>query len=173
MSVVYKFKITRPNISAPFYSENGPSDQLNFANDNSIVAQYIGLNFEESTLSTPGKESIPKYEEVITWNEIWERRNELRASEKFLAEASWNDGDNGYTERSQYADFNPFTLTNTQILVFDTLENLITTYNNILSNDKVTELVSEATAANNVITEEIFVDGNLDTSVTLKFAGKF
>jgi len=173
MSAIYKFKITRPNVSAQFYIENGPSDQLNFANDSSTLAQYVGLNLGESTLSTTGKESIPKYEEVITWNEVWERRNELRASEKFLVEATWNDGDNGFTEKSQYADFNPFTLTNTQILVFDTLENLITTYNTMLSNDKVTELVSEATAANNVITEEIFVDGNLDTSVTLKFAGKF
>jgi hypothetical protein len=173
MSVVYKFKITRPNTSAQFYIEDGPSDQLNFANDSSTLAQYVGLNLEESTLSTPGKQSIPKYEEVITWNEVLERKNDLRASDKFLLEASWNDGDNGYTDISQYPLYNPFTLTNTQILVFDTLENLITTYNNILSNDKVTELVSKATAANNVITEEIFVDGNLDTSVTLKFAGKF
>ena len=173
MSVVYKFKITRPDLSTPFYFEDGPSDQLNFANDSSTLAQYVGLNFEESTLSTPGKQSIPKYEEVITWNEVWERRNELQAGDKFLAEASWNDGDNGYTDISQYPPYNLFTLTNTQILIVDTLENLITTYNTVLSDDKVTELVSEATAANNVITEEIFVDGNLDTSVTLKFAGKF
>jgi hypothetical protein len=173
MSVLYKFKITKPNISAQFYIDSNPSDQLNFANDSSTLAQYVGLNLEESTLSAPGKQSIPKYEEVITWNEVWERRNELRVSEKSLAEASWNDGDNGYTDIYPYPLVNPFTLTYTQILVFDTLENLITTYNNILSNDKVTELVSEATAANNVITEEIFVDGNLDTSVTLKFAGKF
>jgi len=173
MSAIYKLKITRPNLSTPFYTQDSPIGDPTFANDNTLLSRYAGLIFGESTLSTPEKDSIPKYEEAITWNEVWERRNELQSSEKTLLEATWNDGDNGYTEKSQYADYNPFTVTNTQILVFDTLENLLTSYNSLLTDATVTGMVNAATNANNVITEEIIVDGNLDTSVTLKFAGRF
>ena len=173
MSTIHRFKITRPNLSTPFYFEGSPIEELSFANDSSILAQYVGLNFEESTLSTPGKEHIPKYEEVITWNELWERRNELQPKDKALAEASWNDGDNGFTEKSQYAGFNYLSLTYTQILVFDTLENLMTTYNSLMTNDKVEESVSQCIATNNGITEEVFVDGNLYSAFPSKFAGRF
>jgi hypothetical protein len=173
MSATYKLKITRPDLSTPFYTQDSPIGESTFANDSSLLSRHVGLIVEESTLSTPEKDLIPKYEEAITWNEVWERRNDLQPSEKTLLEATWNDGDNGYTEKSQYADYNPFTVTFTSILVFDTLENLLTSYNGILTDVTVTEIVNQATNANNVITEEIFVDGNLDTSVTLKFAGRF
>jgi hypothetical protein len=94
------------------------------------------------------------YEELISWEEIFNRKDELRPDLKNIIQ-SYKLTDMG----TFLPVYNPFSLTFTELWEFDTLENAKTTISNIFNEDGVNLLTENIILFNNIFTEKLFIDG--------------
>jgi len=160
MSVSFKVTVTRPSLESLFVYEAMAS------------RVYIGLGHYSANLKflpeiiQPGFVSSD-YAESISWAEVASRKNELRADLK-----SWydeNNADNFSSDSETFGygpDFNPFSLTYTIQMTYDTSENLVAGVTALMENlGGVTTARNEFTQAlidtNNTVVEETYDDGNI------------
>lgn len=159
MSVLLKIKTTRPDLQEKFFFECF----IDWEQRPWVEAIEAGLASQPGLIRATLEEHCPR-EELVA------RRDELRDDLKFMADDCM-DFEPEYLDDplmsgwpSWGADmsppFNPFSLTFTTHLEFDTVENALNWYNNLTFPDdslwSIKELIS---THNNTIEEHLFVDG--------------
>lgn len=164
MTVVYKFITTRPSVNDLFYFE---IDIIGF------ISQLGEQHAEAVGLVLPGT-----YEELITPQEVKDRKAELAAIRPDLVEFLWPaedeclidtvlDSNHPFYQGHKDPLFNPFVTTHTAYWTFDTLENLEAYYatGSIGNNaEAMAELNAKVAQYGNTIKEKVFVDG-VETAV--------
>lgn len=164
MTAVYKTITTRPSVNDLFYFE---VDVVGFACQlNELHAEAAGLI------------ALGTYEEVITPQEVKDRKSELASIRPDLVELLWPaedeclidlvlDPSHPFYQGPKDPLFNPFVTTRTAYWTFDSLENLKTYYETVLSDsaaDNITGLLALVAQYGNTIKEKVFVDG-VETAV--------
>jgi hypothetical protein len=164
MTAVYKFITTRPSLTDLFYFE---LDNVGF-----------GCTLADMYANATGLLEPASYEEVITPQEVKDRKSELAAIRPDLVEFLWPaedeclidlvlDPSHPFYQGPKDPLFNPFTTTYTVYLTFDNLENLKTYYkllSDSASADYISTFYAKVAQYNNTVKEKVFVDG-VETAV--------
>jgi hypothetical protein len=164
MTVVYKFITTRPSLTDLFYFE---VDLIGFA-----------CRLSEQHADAVGLVEPGKYEEVITPQEVKDRKSELNSIRPDLVEFLWPaedeclidlvlDPNHPFYQGHKDPLFNPFVTTHTACWTFDSLENLKAYYETSSIGDNteaLTSLNASVAQYGNTIKEKVFVDG-VETAV--------
>ena len=126
MTVVYKTQVTRPSLGDLFVYELLYGVPNIFSYQSEKPQQY----WQKIRVEKQGCLDAV-YEESISWTEFFDRKNELRPDIKDLIESY---------SLSDMIGFGPcinlFSLTHTQLLMFDTLENAKFAYDTTLFGDE-------------------------------------
>ena len=164
MTVVYKFITTRPSVNDLFYFE---VDTYGFA------SSLADLHADAVGLVAPGT-----YEELITPQEVKDRKSELATIRPDLIELLWPaedeclidlvlDPSHPFYQGHKDPLFNPFVTTHTAYWTFDTLENLEAYYATETIGDNAeakADLNAKVAQYGNTLKEKVFVDG-VETAV--------
>ena len=168
MSVIYKEITTRPSVNDLFYFEGYPKNSANGIFDLLIDDSSLNSKNVDCVKDWPVTHVVSSvYENKITWQEILDRRSELRSDLKdtltveFLNNKITTGGD------YQYCYFNPFSTTLISTATWNTWEDFVSDYRATyayLSTDSeavisFTTTIARAKEYNNVISEVIIVDG--------------
>jgi hypothetical protein len=159
MTAVYKIITTRPSLTDLFYFE---VDLIGF-----------GCRLSEQHADAVGLVEPGKYEEVITPQEVKDRKSELNSIRPDLVEFLWPaedeclidlvlDPNHPFYQGHKDPLFNPFVTTHTACWTFDSLENLKAYYETL--NPIESELRATIEQYGNTIKEKVFVDG-VETAV--------
>ena len=147
MSVVLKQQFKRNSINDLFYFE------VDYINNTFTSDEERFPNIFKGLISH-------QIEEAITWQEFYDRWDELRSDLKvaipreLIQEKIDSSGNACY--------FNPFELTRTVVLTFNDLDSFIDTYNTLASsefNNIFTYMYEQARLFNYVISEKLYIDG--------------
>lgn len=159
MSIVLKIKTTRPSLQDKFWFEYF----LDWDERPHVDAIEAGLALQPGLIRAT-------LEEHVTREEVVARRNELREDLKFIADLCM-DFEPEYLDDllmmgfpSWGADmsppFNPFVLTHTVNLEFDTQANAENWYNNIAyADENLQSQLDLIQTHNNTVEEHLYVDG--------------
>jgi hypothetical protein len=142
VTVLYKAQSIRPSINDIFTFE----------------CPMVFNLFETKSMAPFGKDTPGwinlTYEELTSWEEIFNRKDELRPDLKNIIQY--------YTLRDMGTSspiYNPFSLTFTELWEFDSLENAKTTIDNILNDDGINILTKNIILSNNIFIEKLFING--------------
>lgn len=159
MAIINKQITKRPSINDLFYFEGWA--------DRDVYEAVPIIN-----ITTYGKCTLvglidEHVENQISWQEILDRRSELRPDQRVKLTESYLT--NKINSANNNCFFNPFLETHTKLYTFDTWENFLTSYQIISSfflvpddgnyYSRIDELVISAKRFNNNISEFIYVDG--------------
>lgn len=153
MSVVYKVTVTRPNFDSLFFME--VTDGFN------LTTSWLGY--------TQSYGCTTSYEPMITWSELYARKHELRPDLLFFLnsidiESITNDS-NTY---APYPFWNPFSLSWTHLITFDTVEvlpNMIEEFTG--SVEFIKKIINSV--GSTVTYEELLIDGIPDSTFVKKY----
>jgi hypothetical protein len=182
MAVIYKEIITRPSVNDMFYFESlgesynfeifdfdiDPSDTLMTRSSNPYVATWPLVGLVSAV-----------YENLISWQEILTRRNELRADLKDILTVEFLNNKISTFGSDHLCYLNPFSTTLVSTGVSDTLENFVTSYNNCVTalTDLTEYTITQAKLYNNVVSEVLIIDGVEsafpETITAMKYNGQF
>lgn len=161
MSVMYKVTLTRPNLTSLFAYEAMPSRT---PEPQGLGHYSANFGFLSDAIQT-GFVSCD-YAEAISWADVTSRKNELRPDLK-----SWydtNSADNFASDTATFGtgpDFNPFSLTFTIQITYDTQEHLVAGVTKLMEKmgGSVATAKAEFTQAladtGNTVLEETFDNG--------------
>jgi hypothetical protein len=151
VTVLYKAQSIRPSINDLFAFECPMV--FNLFETESMAPFGKGISGWMFGKDTPGWINLT-YEELISWEEIFNRKDELRPDLKNIIQY-YTLTDMG-TSSPMY---NPFSLTFTELWEFDSLENAKTTIDNILNDDGINILTKNIILSNNIFIEKLFING--------------
>ncbi len=182
MAVIYKEITTRPSVNDMFYFEALDSSSYNseifdFNISSSDTIMHNSISYIAAWPLTGLTSQV--FEGLISWQEILTRRNELRADLKDILTVEFLNNKISTFGSDHLCYLNPFSTTLTSTCIFDTLENLITSYNSsatsLSANDITT--IAQAKLYNNVISEILIIDGVESafpgTITAMRFNGQF
>lgn len=164
MTAVYKIITTRPSLTDLFYFE---PDTIGF-----------GCTLADMYADADGLIGPASYEEVITAQEVKDRKSELATIRPDLVEFLWPaedeclidlvlDPSHPFYQGPTDPLFNPFVTTYTVSLTFDSLANLEKYYKILagrVSTEYMTTIYATIAQYGNTIKEKVFVDG-VETAV--------
>ena len=185
MTTVCKCTITRPSLDSlfvfelPVYGESYPDPEMIIIDKNSgditIEANYVVKALHADTFILESKLSLgsPKiilqrYEEFISWDELIERKNELRPDIRHrLDHFGILDRTTNLNSYGEGPNFNPFSLTHTRNAVYETFEdwelnyNYYNYYNYYFNNLNPKNANDRLKNSLNTVQEELYIDGIL------------
>lgn len=145
--VVLKQQLKRNSINDLFYFDSDFVDETFVPVTERFPGVFVGVVSHE-------------IEEAITWQEVYDNWDNLRADLKDLFPKSVIqqkiDNDSGLCY------FNPFSLTRTVVYTFNDMESFIDSYKNLQNSEFNDIFLNAANLANeyeNTLTETLFVDG--------------
>ena len=179
MPVIYKEITTKPSVNDMFYFEAQDglynSEIFDFNINPSDAIMHNSISYIAAWPVT-GLTS-QAYENLISWQEILTRRNELRADLKDILTVEFLNNKISTFGPTHLCYLNPFSTTLVAIGTFDTLENFVTSYNSCISTLNDTSTINRAKLYNNVISEVLIIDGVESafpgTITAMRFNGQF
>ena len=153
MSVVYKVTITRPNYDSLFFMELTPEFNL--------ATSWLG--YSQSYVRTIS------YEPTITWSELYARKHELRPDLLFFLDSIDIESITKYPSTyAPYPFWNPFSLSWTHLITFDTVEELPNTIEAFTGPvEEIKDMINSV--GSTVIYEELLIDGIPDPTFVKKY----
>ena len=147
MSVLYKSQVTRPSLDDLFFFESF------------IALQDLSIFF---TCPINDKVDIVSgcisytVEEIISWNEIFLRKEELRPDLKYQIRSNNLSKDDivGIGPK-----FNPFSLTYTELFEYNSWEDAMLGYHNMFPDDLAFEIIDKLKKSNNNFVQEHYING--------------
>jgi hypothetical protein len=171
MPAIFKLVVTRPSLNHKFWFEVNLDIENNYLElpptapqmqdyKNSIGTGFITSYYEEMIsyqeiasrendvpIETKGIFFLPRETYPITEDFIWETVAD--ADPKLVPLFGW-----GYTRQPP---FNPFSLTYTFVVEFDTMENLQDAYQRLWNNRRYQDMTNSASAFDNTV--KLYIDG--------------
>lgn len=140
MSVIYKARFTRPSLNHMFVHEDDPG---NSRFPLIVPYQYILMKNHS-------------YEELISWDEVFQRKQELRPDLRYKIDFNNLTVDmmEGYGPR-----YNPFSLTCTEIWEYDSWEDAMTSYDNTFTDENIKWFIDQCRKTENSYVGEHYING--------------
>jgi hypothetical protein len=172
MTTNCKCTITRPNLDSLFVFELAygfPGCDIvmidRHPRGRTVEALHADTFILESKLSdylnSDAKIILDRYEEFIYWNEVIERKNELRPDIKYrLDQLGILDRSTDLSIYGEGPNFNPFSLTHTRTAKYETFEDWELNYHYVFDNFN-TKSKDDLKNLLNTVHEELYIDGVL------------
>ncbi len=143
MSIVYKAKFTRPTLNHKFFIET--------------ITDYT--NYYWTSIEKTWSDDLIKnytYEEIISWDDVFQRKNELRHDLKFIIESN----NLSSTMMKGYGpSFNPFSLTLTELWEYHSWEDAMIRYDQVFTEENMRFFVETCKFYENTYISEHYIDG--------------
>jgi len=149
--ILFKGRLTRPSTDDFFIWElfqifPGPLREIEFL----LKSQATKEQYPQGCINWI-------VEELITYQEILDRKNELRPDLRMQLPKLTYHVESGIIAPDTLCD--PFSLTTTEVITFDTWENAKFAYDTTFSDENIIRLKQINSICNNTITHEYFIDG--------------
>ena len=168
MTTTCKCTITRPSLDSLFVFEWANFGLTTYSHIPTIVDKDVrqalhatSYTIQSKLFLTSPKIILHRYEEFITWNEIIERKHELRPDLRYIIEQSegkFEDQSNIYGEGPS---FNPFSLTHTRNATYETFEDWKLNYDSFSVNERKEDRLNRLKIVSNTLEEKLYIDGIL------------
>ena len=147
MSVLYKSQITRPSLDDLFFFE-------------SMVLRDLSIFFthpinDKVDIGVSGCISYT-IEEIISWDEIFLRKEELRPDLKYQIRSNNLSKDDMVGIGPK---FNPFSLTYTELFEYNSWEDAMLGYHNMFHDGIAFEIIDKLKQSNNNFVQEHYING--------------
>ena len=160
MTTTCKCTITRPSLDSLFVFECGGFDPTLITVDK-IVRDRLharGYTLQSKLSPTSPKIILHRYEEFITWNELIERKHELRPDLRYTIEQSKEKFEDLLDVYGEGPPFNPFSLTHTRNATYETFEDWKLNYDWVLGNSTKEDRLNRLKIVSNTLEEKLYID---------------